>query len=393
VIRRAAAVLILAAACLSPVTSPAAAGHAQGVVPSCAGPSECTIALSTGITMAYREVGPPDGPAVILLHGFPDTGHAWDRVLPVLTQELPGYHIVIPDLRGLGDTSLPADPGCPADPAGCFQFIDMARDIIAFMDARGIDRASVVGHSVGTLVAQELGLNYPDRVNRLVLISTAATGQEPLVLSVRDQVLDGWWRPTFQAAGYAWPDDVYPLNPSVAVGGYDGFVRALLASAVTPQTFVDQMVTADEPTRLGAWIGIIDAITQVDNVARLGNLTVPTLVLYGIQDDVFTPADEQALIGALHANGDGCSNFWWKQYGAVPRPASGDQTDIGHNIIWEAPAGAAADIASFLQVGHPNRTLYRTDPADPTQIVAEPGHAIVQHFGGAHCGGSGDDTQ
>jgi non-heme chloroperoxidase len=205
-----------------------AASSTTGDESSCAGSSECRIALDTGITMAYREVGPSDGPAVILLHGFPDTGLAWSLVLPALTQRLPGYHLIIPDLRGLGESTLPAGPGCPASPATCFQPTEFARDIVAFMDARGISRASMVGHSVGTLVAQELGLNYPDRVDRLVLISTAATGQEPRVLAVRDQIIDGWWRSAFQAAGYVWPDDVYALNPSAAVTGYDDFVRTLL---------------------------------------------------------------------------------------------------------------------------------------------------------------------
>jgi len=306
-------------------------------------------------------------------------------VLTTLTRELPRYHIVVPDMRGLGNSTLPADPGCSADPASCFQPIDFARDIIAFMDARGIGHASIVGHSFGTLVAQELGLNYPSRVDRLVLVSTAAAGQEPLVLGVRDQIIEGWWRSAFQAAGYVWPDDVYSLNPSVAVSGYDDFVRELLSSAVTPTWFDDEMVTADAPTRLGTWIGVVNAITQTDNVARLRYLTVPTLVLYGIQDDIFSPADEQQLIDALHADGNGCSTFWWKEYGAVPRPASGVQTDLGHNLIWEAPDGVATDIASFLEVGHPTQTLYRTESDDPTQVVAVPGHAVVRHFVGAHC--------
>jgi hypothetical protein len=143
------------------------------------------------------------------------------------------------------------------------------------------------------------------------------------------------------------------------------------------------MVSADAPTRLGTWIGVVDAIGQVDNVSRLRFLTPPTLVLYGIQDDIFAPDDEQRLIDALYAAGEGCSTFWWKQYGAVPRPASGDQTDLAHNLIWEAPVGVAADIASFVQYGHPTPTLYHTDPNNATQVVAEPGHALVRHFVGA----------
>ena len=141
--------------------------------------AKCTISLSTGITMRYLEFGSP-GRAVFLLT-VTDSSRSWERVVPVLERQLPGADIIVPDLRGHGDSSMPAGAECPATPASCFQWSQFAADIVAFMDARHIHRAAVVGHSMGTLVAQELGFQYPDRVSRLVLISTAAAGQEPAV--------------------------------------------------------------------------------------------------------------------------------------------------------------------------------------------------------------------
>ena len=67
------------------------------------------------------------------------------------------------------------------------------------MDASHIQRTAIVGHSMGTLVAQELGLSYPDRVSRLVLLSTAAAGQEPAVEAVLNDVVEG----ACTAAGYS----------------------------------------------------------------------------------------------------------------------------------------------------------------------------------------------
>ena len=65
----------------------------------------------------------------------------------------------------------------PTAPASCFRPIDFAHDIVAFMDARHIRHATMVGNSFGTLVAQELGLSYPGRADKLVLIGTETDGQ------------------------------------------------------------------------------------------------------------------------------------------------------------------------------------------------------------------------
>jgi pimeloyl-ACP methyl ester carboxylesterase len=151
-------------------------------------------------------------------------------------------------------------------------------------------------------------------------------------------------------------------------------------ASVAPAWFLNRIQTETAAVRLGSWIGPLENITAVDNTQRLEHLTVPTLVLYAIQDDIFSQADEQTLINALTVAASDGGSFWWKEYRVLPAPADGSQTDLGHNLPWEAPVGVATDIASFLDFGRPTAILYHTDyPADIHRIVAEPGKAILIH--------------
>jgi pimeloyl-ACP methyl ester carboxylesterase len=320
---------------------------------------------------------------VFLLHGYTDTSRSVSLVMRDLHQSAPELDIIAPDQRGHGASSMPADSFCPSAPDLCFRPLDFARDIIAFMDARHIRRATVVGHSMGSLVAQELGLSYPDRINRLVLISTGGSGQKPLLESMLSDLVEGEWKDAFTQHGYAWPTDVYGLSPAVAVSDFDAFLQySWDADAVAPQAFLDQIIPETRATRLGTWIGVLRNLVAADNTQRLQHLTVPTLVLWAVQDFVFSRDDEQVLIDALTAAARNGGSFWWKQYGVLQPPPSGEQTDLSHNLIWEAPEGVAEDIASYIETGRPTKTLYHTNyPTNVQQIVAEPGHAILIHAG------------
>jgi non-heme chloroperoxidase len=367
----------------------AVAPHAAADPGECSSPTgpECSIALSTGVTMRYLQVGPEDGPAAFLLHGYTDTSRSWSQTLPLLQRRLPGMRIIVPDLRGHGASSLPSGADCPAAPENCFRPIDFARDVVAFMDAEHIRRAVMVGHSMGSLVAQELALSFPQRVSRLVLVSSGTDGQQPAIEFLQQSVVQGEWRDAFMAAGYAWPSGVYRLTPGVAAPDFNDFVTTQwVASAVASPQFLDQLRPETEATPLGTWIGALADLVAADNTQRLHQLAVPTLVLWATQDGVFSRDAEQKLIDSLSVAAGHGTEFWWKQYGQLPPTTTGEQTDLAHNLPWEAPAGLAADIASFITDGRPTCTLYRSDyPADPHRVLAEPDRAVVIH-GGARTG-------
>ncbi|GHE92322.1 alpha/beta fold hydrolase [Streptomyces fumanus] len=108
-----------------------------------------------------------DGPAVLLLHGFPHTRAIWSEAAPLLTAA--GLRVVAPDLRGLGDSDRAA---------GGYRATELAGDLAGVLDALGIDRAHVVGIDLGTAPAFALAATRPDRVTSLTL-SEAMIGTLP----------------------------------------------------------------------------------------------------------------------------------------------------------------------------------------------------------------------
>jgi pimeloyl-ACP methyl ester carboxylesterase len=375
--------LIAVSACLVALIGARQANAAAPVTCSDPDQPKCTIVLSTGITMRYHEVGPSTGPVVFLLHGYTDTSRSLSLVMSALHQLMPQLDIIAPELRGHGQSSMPAGLGCAADPGSCFQPIDFARDIVAFLDQRHIKRATFVGHSMGTLVAQELGLSFPDRVNKLVLISTATDGQsEPELGDLLYGLIDSVWQPAFLSAGYTWPDGAYDVSPAGIVLGFEDFLASSWdADAIADPSFISKVIPETAATPVGTWLGALEGIVATDNTQRLEHLKAPTFVVWATQDFLFTRTIEQKLIDSLKVAAENGGSFWWKQYGVLPPTADGSQTDFGHNVVWEAPGALALDISSFLVTGRPTNILFHSDPAEIHRVVAEPGKAVLVHAG------------
>lgn len=343
---------------------------------------KCSVQLRTGIKMAYVEVGPKRGPVVILLHGLTDSSRSWSLAMRELHSLRPDLHIYALDQRGQGASSLPKGPACRRTPERCFEMKDLARDVVAFMDAEGIDRAAIAGHSMGSFVAQEVALRHPKRVDKVVLVASSTTGNDNPTL--RDYVLtqiEGPWRDSLVAQGYKWPQDAYSLTPLDADPDAVEWMKVFWdADPVAPLSLVEAIATETAEVPLGTWLGETKALLDTDNTRRLTHLKAATLVLWGSQDAIFYQSpDQDALIASLKKAAKGRGSFAFKQYGALPLPASGYQeSDIGHNVQWEAPAEVARDIDAFLRTGRPTRDLFRTDfPADVQRIVTEPGAATI----------------
>jgi pimeloyl-ACP methyl ester carboxylesterase len=115
-----------------------------------------------GIDLHLAEAGPSAGPAVVLLHGFPDSWRLWRHQVDALAGA--GMRVLAPDLRGFGETTRP-----PA--VGDYKLRTMVADVTGLLDVMGVERAAVAGHDWGAGLAWRVAMFAPDRVERLVAVS------------------------------------------------------------------------------------------------------------------------------------------------------------------------------------------------------------------------------
>src|SRR5580658_10137848 len=134
-------------------------------------------ATSSGIRIFWEEAGA--GEPLLLIMGLGYSHEMWHRTLPVVSAH---YRTILFDNRGVGKSDVPQ---------GAYSVAQMAADAAAVLDAAGIARAHVFGISMGGMIAQEFALNYPERVNRLVLGCTACGGPHsiPAAQKVRDVLM------------------------------------------------------------------------------------------------------------------------------------------------------------------------------------------------------------
>jgi 3-oxoadipate enol-lactonase len=220
------------------------------------------------VILHHEAIGPADAPVLLMGGSLGTTLKMWDAQLP-LAESL---RLVRFDHRGHGGSPVPPGP---------YEIADLGGDVLALMDALEIERASYCGLSIGAMVGMWLGANAPDRIDRLVLICTAAhmppasmwQERARTVLAagstepVADAVVDRWLTPAFAAE--------YPE------------VRADLRA----------MLVSSPPTGY-AWC--CGAIERMDLRGDLERITAPTLVI-SAAGDLATPPDRQAEIVAAIA--------------------------------------------------------------------------------------------
>jgi non-heme chloroperoxidase len=265
-----------------------------------------TPRLATGVRLHYAERGNRAGEAIIFLHGYSDSWFSYSRVLPLLA---PSYHAFALTQRGHGDSDKPE---C------CYTPEDFAADVDAFMDAVGVEEATLVGASTGALFAQRVALSYPRRVSRLVLVG-AQTPANEAVMGLREEVR-------------ALEDPVPPE-----------FVREFQESTIyqpVPQEFLDTVVSESLKLPARVWRDYMEqAALSIDHdyVLPLREIGAPTLILWGEQDPLF-PREEQERLAA-----------------AIPGATLKVYPETGHAVHWDRPEWVVRDLEEFMKDTHPAR--------------------------------------
>ncbi|GAB4039275.1 MAG: alpha/beta hydrolase [Rubrivivax sp.] len=250
------------------------------------------------MTLAFDRAGPPGRP-VLLLHGIGGDRGIWAGSVAALAAA--GFDAIAVDLPGYGGSAL-------LEPGGVER---MAQAVAETMQALGLDRAALVGHSMGGMVAQELAATAPARVAALVLACTSPAFGKP----------DGHWQARFVAERLA-PLDAGLGMAAVAATLVPGMVGPL-ASAEGVALAQRTMAAVPEAT----YRRVLAAIVAFDRRAALSGIAVPTLCLAGSLDRTAPPAVLRGMAeripGARYAELDGAGHI-----ANVEQPAAFDAAVI-----------------------------------------------------------------
>jgi pimeloyl-ACP methyl ester carboxylesterase len=228
-------------------------------------PAPVRVALPD-ITLAVTDVG--EGPAVVLLHGFPDRASMWSAQIEGLVAA--GYRVIAPDLRGFGDSDRP-------DAVDAYRISRSVADVLALLDERGVERAAVVGHDFGSVVGWALAMRS-DRVTRYAAL--AVGHPEAFRAAGLAQRERSWYMLWFSFPGVAEDvlpaDDWAPFRRWFHSGRDDELARTQIADLARPGALV---------AGLNWYRANIDPRTFVDETPLgLPRLTIPVLGMIGDQD-------------------------------------------------------------------------------------------------------------
>jgi pimeloyl-ACP methyl ester carboxylesterase len=262
-------------------------------------PEAMRARLAGGLTLSYFEQGEPAGLALVLLPGPTDS---WRCYAPVLSHLSQSVRAIAVSQRGHGDSDKPASG---------FRVEDYAGDLARFLDALGIDRAVVAGHSGAGLVARRFALAHPDRTAALVLEAAPTTLRG-------NAALEG-----FVASLVA--DLTDPVDKA--------FVQAVIGDTTgdLPAGFAEDMVQESLKVPARVWQETFASLLEYDDTGELGRLAAPVLLVWGDADDLVDRGMQDVLRDT------------------IPDAELSVYPGIGHSPHWENPSRFATDAGAFVQ--------------------------------------------
>jgi pimeloyl-ACP methyl ester carboxylesterase len=260
------------------------------------------FAASGDVSIAWDEQG--SGEPVLLVQGLGYTRPGWSRVPSLLAER---FRVLAFDNRGMGESGHGTPP---------YSVPQLGADAVAVLDAAGTERAHVVGVSLGGMIAQEVALAYPERVDRLVLGCTTPGG--PRSYPMPDRSVRAF-------AEFAQLPPEEGLRRLVLNALADGTAEA--RPELVEEVYRYRLANRPDPT---AWQAQATAAVGFDALDRLGSIAAPTLVLTGTADTVVDARNSELLAAA------------------IPGARLVTFEGAGHIFFWEQPEHFARTIASFL---------------------------------------------
>ena len=257
------------------------------------------VQLKTGVRLHYVEQGDPKGPPIILLHGYSDSWVSYTPILPLID---PKYRVYVLDQRGHGDSDRPASG---------YTFPDFAGDVIAFMDAKSLKKVTVVGHSMGSFVAQHVATMAAERVEKLVLVGSAPEVRNEVVLQLQR--------------------DVSMLTDPVSPKFVREFQTGVVSKPVAAE-FMDRLVRESLKLPARVWRDTVAGMLASNANVDLSKITAPTLIIWGDRETVFPNRSEQEALRS-----------------AIPNAKLKVYPATGHCPNWEVPYQFAEDLSDFIK--------------------------------------------
>ncbi|PVE21605.1 alpha/beta hydrolase [Microvirga sp. KLBC 81] len=260
---------------------------------------------ANGIRQFVVEAG--DGPPVILLHGFPETNFAWRFQIPVLAE---GYRVIAPDLRGYGESDKPATG---------YDKRNMAKDIRELMRVLELPKIALVGHDRGARVATRFAKDYPDLVDRLVVMDNVPT--RIVARDINAAIAKRYWfflfhlvpdLPEALIAGreHIWLRHFFSdwtYDPSTISGeAFDTYVRAYQAPGAVRGAMADYRANAEDIAQdeadadvkiscpvMSLWGADFHAVGKLFDMAKVWSEFADDLVTYPIPQCGHLPQEER----------------------------------------------------------------------------------------------------
>lgn len=256
-------------------------------------------ATNGDVRIAYEVRGA--GEPLLLMHGLGYGRWGWEPVLGPLADD---FLVLFYDNRGIGESDVPAGP---------YNARQLAEDAVAVLDAAGVERADVVGTSLGGMAAQELAISFPERVSRLVLACTTPGGlsSHPMPEQTVDLMLAAPTLPPETALRRF-------VENALSPGAPDDLVERILA------------LRLQNPFDPRGWQAQAAAGMTFEALDRISGIQAPTLVVTGTEDVVVDPRNSELLTDRI-------------------QDARLERVPGGHLFFWEDPSRFVTLVKEFLR--------------------------------------------